>query len=589
MRYSARDFGEKTMRRAGVAVVTGALLLSMSPLPALAEGSSSASGTAATQPAGEPPSGGGEAPGEGGGMPGGGGGGGADTMTYDYTGTLSGTLTADGDSQEATDQTIAATDADVNAALAENGGALALSGVTLEKSGDDTNGDNCNFYGVNSVLLATGDGSTAKVENSKLSATSEGSNAIFATDGATVYANGDTITTSAGNSRGLDATYGGTIIANEMGISTQGDHCASIATDRGGGNISVTNSTLSTAGSGSPLLYSTGDIEVSDVTGTATGSQIAGMEGLNTILINNSTLSSTITDKTASDPVANAVIIYQSTSGDAESTTGEAATFQAVGSTLSSAIQSGAFFYVTNTTANILLQGTTLDYDSSAANLIQVEGNDSNNWGTAGSNGGTATLTLAGENVTGNVSVDTISSLALYLTGNSTWTGAASITENANGSTSDSPITVNVDDGSTWVVTADSTVSALNVASGGSVVDESGKTVTIVANGQTVVQGDSSLTVTVTGSNTTTYDGTGASTVATDLIDRSAFDAEYGTSTTFAMGDSTSASASDVAQASTAPSSSAEATASTNDATSASTGNVFLDIWNAIVDFFTGR
>lgn len=132
MRYSARDFGEKTMRRAGVAVVTGALLLSMSPLPALAEGSSSASGTTATQPAGEPPSSGGEAPGEGGGMPGGGAGGGANTMTYGYTGTLSGALTADGDSQEATDQTIAATDADVNAALAENGGALALSGVTLE-------------------------------------------------------------------------------------------------------------------------------------------------------------------------------------------------------------------------------------------------------------------------------------------------------------------------------------------------------------------------------------------------------------------------------------------------------------------------
>lgn len=589
MRYSARDFGEKTMRRAGVAVVTGALLLSMSPLPALAEGSSSASGTAATQPAGEPPSGGGEAPGEGGGMPGGGGGGGADTMTYDYTGTLSGTLTADGDSQEATDQTIAATDADVNAALAENGGALALSGVTLEKSGDDTNGDNCNFYGVNSVLLATGDGSTAKVENSKLSATSEGSNAIFATDGATVYANGDTITTSAGNSRGLDATYGGTIIANEMGISTQGDHCASIATDRGGGNISVTNSTLSTAGSGSPLLYSTGDIEVSDVTGTATGSQIAGMEGLNTILINNSTLSSTITDKTASDPVANAVIIYQSTSGDAESTTGEAATFQAVGSTLSSAIQSGAFFYVTNTTANILLQGTTLDYDSSAANLIQVEGNDSNSWGTAGSNGGTATLTLADEDVKGNVSVDTISSLALYLTESSTWTGAAAITENANGSTSDSPITVNVDDGSTWVVTADSTVSALNVAAGGSVVDESGKTVTIVANGQTVVQGDSSLTVIVTGSYTTTYDGTGASTVATDLIDRSAFDTEYGTSTTFVMGDNTDADAADAAQASAATGSSTDAATSASDATSSSTGNVLLDIWNSIVSFFTGR
>ena len=93
----------------------------MTPLPALAEGSSSSSGssTATSQPTGEPPSGGGSAPGDAGGsMPvgGAGGAGGANTMTYDYTGTLSGTLTADGDSQEASDQTITATDVDVNAA-----------------------------------------------------------------------------------------------------------------------------------------------------------------------------------------------------------------------------------------------------------------------------------------------------------------------------------------------------------------------------------------------------------------------------------------------------------------------------------------
>lgn len=105
-----------------------------------------------------------------------------------------------------------------------------------------------------------------------------------------------------------------------------------VATDRGGGNISVDGGTISTEGSGSPIVYSTGDIEVSDVTGTASESQLVGMEGLKTVLIRNSTLSSSQTGKTASDPVADGVIIYQSTSGDAESTTGEAATFQAVDS-----------------------------------------------------------------------------------------------------------------------------------------------------------------------------------------------------------------------------------------------------------------
>ena len=72
------------------------------------------------------------------------------------------------------------------------------------------------------------------------------------------------------------------------------------------------------------------------MTGTASESQLVGMEGLITVLIRNSTLSSSQTGKTASDPVADGVIIYQSTSGDAESTTGEAATFQAVDSKLSS-------------------------------------------------------------------------------------------------------------------------------------------------------------------------------------------------------------------------------------------------------------
>lgn len=388
--------------------------------------------------------------------------------------------------------------------------------------------------------------SQINVSSSRLNANSEGSNAILATDGATVYANDDAITTSAGNSRGLDATYGGTIVANKMDISTQGDHSASVATDRGGGDISLTDSSLQTAGSGSPLLYSTGDIEVNNVTGTATGSQIVGMEGLNTILINNSTLESTITDKTASDPIADGIIIYQSTSGDAESTTGEAASFQAANSTLRSAISSGSMFYLTNTTASIVLSNTTLDFDSSAANLLQAEGNDSNGWGTAGSNGATVTLTGIGQTLRGTISADTISSVTAYLTEGSIWTGAATIIENASAtSTSDAPISVDVDGTSTWVVSADSTLTNLTVAEGGKVVDGDGNAVTIVdASGNVLVRGTSDVTVTVRGSYSTSYDASGAGALATETIDRSDFDGQYGTDTDFSMGDDSAQAAS---------------------------------------------
>lgn len=620
------------MRRVGAAVATGALVVSMCPVSALAEdsvgssspanspssaqSSTSAQGTASSDSGNDsdtpaaPPSGSagnavqapdGTVPGSSGTAPGGSGtpgSGGANTMTYDYSGSLSGAVNADGSEESVDGQSITATESDQNAALAQNGGTLSIANSELQKSGDDTNGDNCNFYGVNSILLAVGEDTMAKVSNTSLEATSEGSNAIFSTDGATVLAKDVSISTSAGNSRGLDATYDGTILAGSVSATTQGDHCATVATDRGGGSISLVDSTLETNGSGSPLLYSTGNIQVDNVTGTSTNSQIAGMEGLNTILIHDSTLTSTNTSKTASDPVADAIIIYQSTSGDAESTTGEAATFQAVDSTLSSSIESGSFFYLTNTNANLYLQNTQLNYDSSAANLIQVEGNNSNNWGSAGSNGANVTLTAANQELAGNASVDDISTLALYLTDGSTWTGSADITANSSANESsktDSPITVSIDSGSTWVVTGNSTVSNLNVAEGGTVCDGSGNTVTIVADGQTVVQGTSDYTVTVTGTYSTSYDGSGASQAQADLIDRSDYDDEYATQTSFSMdsdgvnqsqsGDSTESS-----NSSSAGNQSSSGNSNDSDGSSASSNPIvsfFGSVWSAIAGLFS--
>lgn len=333
------------------------------------------------------------------------------------------------------------------------------------------------YSGSYSVSLTVGEDSTAVIDGTDITASSSGSNDVFATDSGTALVNDTSIETMADNSRGLDATYGGTILANKITADTQGGHSAIVATDRGGGSISLADVTLSTAGSGSPLLYSTGDIQVNNVSGTSSGSQIAGMEGLNTILIKDSTSESTVTGKTAFDPIANGIIIYQSTSGDAEASTGEHATFQSVDSTLSSAIGSGSMFYFTNTTADVVLQNTELDFDTDAATVTDNAA--------AGSGTGTA---------------------------------------------SDAPITVNVDGTSTWVVTKDTTISALNVASGGD-----GNTVTIVANGKTVVSGSGDVTVTVTGSYSTSVSAGSDTELSSDTIDRSEFDSRFGTSTAWTM------------------------------------------------------
>ena len=461
-------------------------------------------------------------------------GGGANTQTFDYSGSYSGTVTASGSEESSSNETLEATSSDQNVALAQDGGTLTIDNDTLNKSGDDTNGDNCNFYGLNSISLTVGSESLTKISNSQLNATSEGSNAIFATDNSKVYAYKDTIETSAGNSRGLDATYGGTIIADSMTIGTSGEHSASVATDRGGGNVSVTNSSLYTEGSGSPLLYSTGDIEADNVTGTASGSQIAGMEGLNNIYIYNSQLSSTNNAITGSDPIKNGVIIYQSTSGDADTSSSEKAKFETSNSILSTTIDSGSMFYVTNTEANIVLSSTLLSFDSDNVNLLQVEGNDSNSWGKAGSNGATVKFTGLSETLNGNITVDSISSADIYLLEKSSYTGATSITENKDSSESlDSNITMNVSSDSKWIVTSDSTVTNLNVEEGGKIVDEDGKTVTIKNNGKTIVEGTSDYTVTVTGTYGTSFTTDEDNALSTNFIDRTEFDNTYNLSTTF--------------------------------------------------------
>jgi len=133
--------------------------------------------------------------------------------------------------------------------------------------------------------------------------------------------------------------------------------------------------------------------------------------------------------------------------------------------------------------------------------------------------------------------------------------------------------------GSTWFVNGDSTVTNLNVAEGGEVVDESGHAVTIVANGETIVQGSSAITVTVEGTYSTSVDESGAATAQTDLIDRSGFDAELGTSTTYSMTEASATTASTTGTSSSATTSSSSTTASGSDSNSGG-------IWATIVNFF---
>ena len=373
-------------------------------------------------------------------------------------------------SKSLSNKTVSSTSSDESAILVNNGSELKASGLTIKKSGDTSNTENSEFYGINSGILVEKN-SSALIKNSVIKTTANGANAIFSTgEKSEITVKNTKISTTGDSSRGLDATYGGTINAEEVTINTQGQHCAAVATDRGEGTITATSSTLNTNGKGSPCVYSTGNITVSKSTGLATNSSCAVIEGKNSITLNNSKLTSYGLGRT-DDGIDNCgVMIYQSMSGDADTGTG---TFTSKNSTLSISKKSSAYktspmFFITNTNAVINLINTTLNYGSNK--LLIVSGN-SGEWGTSGSNGGTVTLNANKQTLTGDITVDNISTATLKLK-------SSTLTGTINSANSAKAVNVSLDGSSTWNVTGDSYVTKLTLKNNDtSLIKDNGHTI----------------------------------------------------------------------------------------------------------------
>ncbi|MCR5078475.1 MAG: hypothetical protein K6B65_00915 [Bacilli bacterium] len=301
----------------------------------------------------------------------------------------------------------ASSSADQVVFLVINGGSLTITGtsssyVSITKSGSAASngqvGDDYNFYGINSGIVVSGSGSSATISYANISTTSNGSNAVVATNGGSVNITNSTITTSgSAGSRGLHTTYDGAITADNVSISTQGASCASLANDRGGGTINASNMTLETNSNGSPLVYSTDYIKVTDSTGTANSAQAVVVEGGSSAYLDgcNFTCSgdgnrSGTSDSSSSSHVIDAggVFIYQSVSGDSEEGTDY---FHAYDTTIKVTTSGVPMFYLTNITAEITLDGNTFTQASSSDYFLMAEATDQ--WGTSGSNGATVTVT----------------------------------------------------------------------------------------------------------------------------------------------------------------------------------------------------
>ena len=395
---------------------------------------------------------------------------GGSTSSFEYMATTE--ITA-ADAQA--DQTYESSTADESALIISTSDAVTITNPTVTKTGDSNGGDNCNFYGLNAAVLAK-DGASVTISGGTITSSASGANGVFsyggnggsngaAGDGTTVTISDTVITTTGSGSGGIMTTGGGVMYANNLTVMTSGQSSAPIRTDRGGGWVYVDGGTYTSNGLGSPAIYSTAEIHVSNATLVSNLSEGVCIEGKNSIELTDCDLTANNTQCNGNATFLDTIMIYQSMSGDADSGT---SAFTMTGGTLTS--KNGHVFHVTNTNAIITLSQVIIFNEDGDNILLSV---CADGW-SGGSN--IATLNAVNQSLSGTILVGSDSTLTLNLTDGALFTGTISgeIT-NAKGTTVSTAVgTVNVtlDSTSTWTLTGDTYITsftgdAANVISNG--------------------------------------------------------------------------------------------------------------------------
>jgi len=364
---------------------------------------------------------------------------------------LSGAYTLNGGTVATTNQTYTSVAEDVSAILVGGGSSLTLFNPTVKTSGESSSTENSSFYGLNAAVLATRS-SQIMIYGGTVTTSGRGANGLFATGaGASVSMTGGSIKATGGGGHGVMASAGGALALTNVNIVTTSERAAPVATDRGSGTIVVSGGKMTSAGRGSPGIYSTGKITVFNAEFISTGAEAAVIEGRNSI---------TLADCTLTGAARCGVMVYQSFSGDAE---GREGTFTMTGGSLTAT--SGPLFFITNTKGVITLKRVKA---SATSGILVKAGVD--RWGRTGSNGGKAVFTADEETLAGDLVAEASCSIHATLQNGTTLTGAIK----------DAALTI--DATSKWKVTADSTLTSLTNTS-----EISGLSVSnIVGNGHSV-------------------------------------------------------------------------------------------------------
>lgn len=343
-------------------------------------------------------------------------------------------------------QTYSSTEGSQNSLLVTNGTSK-ISSAKITKSGN-SNDENSDFYGTNAAVLVKN--GILNIDGGSVTTNGSHANGVFAYANGTINLTNTNIKTTSNNSGAIMVTGGGKLNATNVTAETDGNSSAPIRSDRGGGTMIVNGGKYTANGIGSPIIYSTANVTVNNVTLISTKSEGAVVEGKNSITLNNVNLTDTNITLNGNSETYKNIFIYQSMSGDADE---GLASFSTKDSTITT--NKGDTIFVTNTKATISLTNNKIINNDFTGAFLRIQ---SGKWGRSGSNGGDVTLNANDQTINGDIFVDNISTLNMKLTNGSNYTGKI------NGNNTAKNITLSLDSTSKITLTGDTYVTNLEDA-----------------------------------------------------------------------------------------------------------------------------
>ncbi len=340
----------------------------------------------------------------------------------------SGVYTLNGGSASQDGKTYSATLQDQSAVFVLNSGNLELTNCTMNKNGDSSNTDLSFSEGINSAVLSYSQGKIIITGGSISSGASGGNGAYSYGSGTSITLKNLPITTTKDYSSGICSSNGGNLTAKSLTLKTNGTFSKAIAVLGPSSSLTIdegsyyANSTATNCNS--PAIYSEGNLSISNGDCKSRGDDGVVIYG-GTLSLNNTTL----------EGAKNGIKIAKNSASTSSVTIN-------ISSSTIKAISGDAILTTEDAPKTQINFSGRVTTTASSSNIINHTSQ------------GSASITLNGATVEGNISGNSKGSLSLDLKGGSNLTGEV---ENAN---------VSLDSSSMWIVTKDSTIQVIKDSSG---------------------------------------------------------------------------------------------------------------------------